>query len=680
VEINFYNTLIFRNLLIKTLFISSFFLLLNTQAKSQRFNSIVFDKLPQDYQLYPRDHNNEANVNITGIIEAQDYSYISIQVFRDDVLVKYVRAAIKYNSKGIGSFSAEAKIKAELAQYSFKVFSCQSKDSSLVVNRQNIVSGDVFIVDGQSNSTGFFLESATDPFCRTFGKITEPLNIGPYNPADTLWALSNQHPYFTGVGSMGFEIQKQLSQQYGIPNCLINGGFHWSSSVNHAQRTENNPADLTNGYGRMLYRIQKAGLAQAAKTFIYRQGESEAYHEGSNWDVHFKQMRSNLKLDLPGLEKIYVFQIDIIYFPSQAGAELRDYQRRLPLIYPDVQSIASVGTKGFDGLHYTPEGYKQNGMEISRLIAKDYYQLKDTLNINSPSIKKVFYASEEKKKLILVFDEGQQLVYPEQYRPTDNLTLDMKDFFYPDGYSGAVISGKAEGNRVMLELSSPQNASILNYLPQYMPENGAYYPYSGPYLSNKKGMRAFTFNNFSIATALRTPALTASMQSFSSVVLSWNEVPNATGFNLERKLSNEEEYRLIRTFKSATRSFEDKVSTYPGKIQYRLKATTDVSESGDYARAEVEVPVVLGLEEAADKNFYAYPNPVAGNQKITIHLKKPVRGSLLMLNSAGQTIFKGNADYESEVTLPVTGLSAGFYFIQLKTENHSWSEKLVISE
>ena len=89
---------------------------------------------------------------------------------------------------------------------------------------------------------------------------------------------------------------------YGIPTCLINGGTHWSNAQIHANRTANNPADLTNTYGRLLYRIQKAGVQNAVKAFIYRQGESEAYGEGSNFKLHFNTVLSNLKLDLPSIK------------------------------------------------------------------------------------------------------------------------------------------------------------------------------------------------------------------------------------------------------------------------------------------------------------------------------------------------------------------------------------------
>ena len=663
---------------VRFLFFTSIILSVSSQLFAQRFNSVVFSNLPQDYQLYPRNAHSDGIIPISGIVEVTGYSYVSIQVFRNDTFFKYLKASLKYDSKGTGSFAAETSIKAELAQYSFKVFACKTTDSTLIVTRKNVVSGDVFIVDGQSNSTGFFDEPSTDPYCRTFGKITDVLNTAPYNPADTLWALSNQQKYLTGVGTMGFEIQKQLSQRYGIPNCLINGGFHWSSSVNHAQRTENNPADLNTGYGRLLYRIQKAGLQNAVKSFIYRQGESEAYHEGSDWPGNFEKIRNNLKLDFPKLEQIYVFQIDIIYFPSTTGAELREYQRRLPERYPDVQSLATVGTKQFDGLHYGPEGYRQNGLEVSRLIAKDFYQLGDTLNINSPSLKKVFYTSQEKKQLILVFDEGQQLIYPEPYKVSDQVTLHMKDFIYLNGFPAAVSTARADGNRIVLDFANSQNASRLDYLPPYTLETNYFYPFNGPYLTNKLGMRAFTVNNFSIVDGLNSPSLISSVNPFANAVLSWTEVNGATSYTLERKISGENDYKIIGKFSAASRSFEDKTNSFPGKISYRLKAGNNVAESSSYAYAEVEIPVVLGLQEPVNELITVYPNPAATHQRITVRPQNLVKGSILLINSLGQTLQRKEITHQTEAGFIIADLPAGTYFIQLQTENKSLTKKLSV--
>ncbi len=652
-------------------------LLLNPLCQAQRFSSVVFNKLPQDFQLYPRNAENEATVPVSGIVEAAGWKYISVQVTRNDVPAQYQKADIQYNQKGLGVFELETKIKAELANYGFKVFVSRGTDSVLIVTRQNVVSGDVYVLSGQSNSTGFFTESDTSLFCRTFGKITKNLNTFPYDAADTLWVLSNQKAYDNGVGTMGLEIQKQLVQKSGIPNCLINAGFHWSSAFGHAQRTPGNPADLNNGYGRMLYRLQKAGLAQSVKAYIFRQGETEAYHEGGNWQGYFDVLYKNLKLDLPSIQKLYVFQIDIIYYPSPVGAELRDYQRRLAEIYPDIQSLATVGTKGFDGLHYSREGNQQSGFELSRMMLKDLYGSKDTLGIYSPGIKKVFYKSEEKKQLVLVFDEGQQLVYPEPHLTNPHVTLQMKDFFYLDGASGAVSSGKAEGNRIILELNGSRREKSMNYLPMYLEKGGPYYPFNGPYIANKQGMRAFTFYNVPIGIGLSIPVLAAEATTDGSVKLLWDQIAGAENYLLERKLEGEDAYTVIAILSSPTAQYVDESALVSTDIHYRLKALNRTAESSDYSYAKIEAPIVLGIEDKGSF-FSVYPNPVLKNQPVTIKFNQVVNGRISVFNATGQYVSGKNVNHEKEVKLSVPDKNSGYHFIRFDSEGQVWNKKILL--
>ena len=651
--------------------------LLHNMADAQRIAPVVFSKLPQDLQLYPRNAQREATIPISGIVETTGYDYLSIQVLRNNALQKYLRAELKYNN-GIGSFSTETAIKAELANYNFKIYLCKGKDSTLIVERKNVVAGDVYVVSGQSNSTGFFTETDTSQFCRTFGKITADLNTGAYNPADTLWAFSNQHPYNNGVGTMGLEIQKQLIQQSGMPNCLINAGFHWSSAAAHAQRTESNPADLHNGYGRMLYRLQKGGLASSVNAYIFRQGESEAYHEGGNWSGNFDLLRKNLKQDLANLSKIYVFQIDVIYYPSPVGAEVRDYQRRLPDIYPDLRTLATVGTKAFDGLHYGKEGNKQSGLELSRLIARDFYGLKDTVNINSPNIKKIYYKTAEKKQVILVFDEGQQLIYPEPFKPNGQVTLDMKDFFYFNGESGSVASAKLEGNRIILDLKAPQQATTMDLMPMYTPEDGPYYPLNGPFIKNALGMRAFTFFKVPIGESLAIPELAAQLEASGAVKLTWKKVPGASEYVLERKLEGETEYKTVAKLDSATYAFIDKNIAPGEKAYFRLKGESNLAETADYGYAEIETVIVTGVEKEADTMFTVFPNPVQKGQPMKVRIEKRVKGTLSLLNINGQTVSSQGVSQTTETFIRVPENSAGHYFIQLKAGDQIWSKKVLV--
>ena len=475
------------------LFIILFFLCNSTKA--QNFFATTFDNLPQNYQLYPRNDSNEALVPISGKIEEAGWNYFSVQIFRNKQLVAYQKAPISYRN-AVGNFSFQSvKIKAERAEYDFKIYAVRDKDSLNLVNRENIVSGDVYVLTGQSNATCFFNDPRTNEFCRTFGKITGTFGADNGNAADTLWAVSNQSLASQGVGALGFEIQKTILEKTGIPTCLINGGFNWSSMKQHATRTANNPTDLTNGYGRLLYRLQKAGVAKAVKALIFRQGETEAYGEGTDWAGNFDTYYKNLKIDLPSIQKIYLFQIDII-FPARpvTAPQVRELQRTINDKYPNINAFSTVGTSNFDGLHYTPEGYQQNGQELTPLILRDFYKSIDLDNITPPNVRRAYYSNRDNSEITLQFDQGQELTWTEQTR-----NLLMKNQFFLDGFSGSVVSGSVvNGNQVVLKLTSPATAKILSYLPPFIDNKSPDFPYTGPYLKNKRGLRAFSFYEMKI--------------------------------------------------------------------------------------------------------------------------------------------------------------------------------------
>ena len=470
------------------------FLIFCTSIKAQKFFATTFDKLPQNYQLYPRNEQSEAIIPISGKIEETGWDYFSVQIFRNKKQIGYQKAPITY-TKSVGNFSfSSVKIKAEKAEYDFNVYAVRGKDSLNLVNRENIVSGDVYVLNGQSNAHCFFIEARTNEFCRTFGNITGDNGRENYNPKDTLWTLSNQDRYYQGVGTMGFEFQQYILEKYGIPTCLINSAFSNSSMKNHATRTANNPADLTNGYGRMLYRLQKAGIGQSVKALIYRQGESEGYGEGTDWGGNFDIYYKNLKTDLPSIKQIYLFQIDIIGFTLLPQTpQIRNIQRMESDKYPDIQVLASVGTEGFDGLHYTPEGYKQNALEFSRLIGRDFYNDADNDNINAPNIRKAYFSAKDKSEVTLVFEKGQELIWIDQ-----NKNMVMKNQYYLDGKNGVVASGYAIANQIVIKLLQPTTATQLSYLPPYIANNSPDYPYSGPYIKNKRGLRALSFHEIKI--------------------------------------------------------------------------------------------------------------------------------------------------------------------------------------
>lgn len=571
-----------KNLFLPILLVTSF-----TFSYGQRFYSTVFDQLPQSYQLYPRNEKNEASVPIKGRIELEGWSYFSLKVFRNKTFIGYQKAPITYKG-AIGTFSfLPTTIKAEKAEYDFKIYAVKGKDSLELVVRENIVAGDVYVLTGQSNSTAFFAETRTNEFCRTFGKITGTYNIEAYNPADTLWTLSNQEVYFKNVGALGYEFQKYILDNFGIPTCLVSAGFHWSSTLQHATRTPWNPADLNNGYGRMLYRLQKAGIDKAVKGFIFRQGETEGYGEGSDFGGNFDKLYKHLKLDLPSIKQLYVYQIDIINPAVGEAPKVRETQRALVDKYPDLQVVASIGTKGFDGLHYTPEGYAQNATELGKLVARDFYNATDKDNIDAPNIRKAYFSKADKSEITLSFPVGQELTWNEKTR-----NLLMKDFFYLDGVAGNVQSGSSNVNKIVLKLNNASNATKISYLPAHIEPTSPDYPYTGPYITNKKGLRALSFYEVPLDTMPALTSMTAVAIGVYKIKLSWKSVADAVNYVLEREEMATGVYQQIAKLDSKVLTFVDSTLLHNKQYNYRIKVIYPYIES-NYANVSAKTNDLL---------------------------------------------------------------------------------------
>jgi hypothetical protein len=557
------------------------------QINAQKFSNVIFEKLPQDLQLYPRNTQNESEIEIKGIIEQNSISKISVLVFRNGKLYSYLSQNPVFNSNN-KHFGFKTKIKAELAEYDFHIYSHLSNtDSSLVIARKNIVSGDTYLITGQSNSYNGTLnihgqlrsELYRGEYARSFGIFNEPDNFAVYNPADTLWGYSNIKNV---VGMWGTELQKLIIEKYGIPVCIINGGSGGSSSEYNAIRDPNNPFALNTTYGKLLYRVKKAGLTNDIKAFFYRQGESEADGASLSWKGNFEKIYQNLKMDLPVIKKIYLFQNNIYTFPNGLSGQLREHQRIMQLKYPDLTSISTVGTADFDGIHYEINGHIQTAKEVFRMIEEDFYGKEIDPNTQSPDIKKAFYNSES-KTLTLAFNEGQEMVFPEAYELKPNTYIYLEELLQIQNIQPYDIAGgAADGNRIMIKLRSKNIGNQLSYFPPYFPAGSIYTPFFKPNLTNKLGMRALTFENFQIKDALKTPILKLQKDK-NKIDLSWSEIQNSIKYIIERKIENEQNYIQIGAVNFGQNlSFEYNIPDETKNYLFRVKAVSNDTES-DYS-------------------------------------------------------------------------------------------------
>ena len=481
-------------------------LLCSTGVFSQRFNFVLFNKLPQDLQLYPRDEKNESKIPISGIFEQNGFDYLSVKVFRNGKIDSYTKSSITYSSANKGFFSTDVRIKSELAEYDLEFYSIKGKDSSLIVKRKNIVSGDVYLVSGQSNSYAWGGTGQDQlyrgEFARSFGFISDYVNYVDYNPKDTLWSIANEN---AKVGYWAGEIQRLIIENEKIPVCIINGGSGGSSMEYNLFRTENK-ADYTTSSGRLYYRAKKAGVTNNIKAFIYRQGENEANDNigALAWLTNFRLHMKKLTDEYPGLKQFYLPQINVQEGSAYQGL-VREYQRLVINENNLVNGFATVGTPDTDGVHYGGSGYRQSGNELYRIMKMDLYNGEKKLDFKSPNIVRAYYANEDKVNVVLEFDQNIVL-------PIDTLVIDksgqkysrklQENFsFSPIKYAHQnewiIQNIRVQDNKLIFQLFEPPVADVVSYIPTSW-NTTLNNPFPGPFIKNKSGMRAFAFQNIKI--------------------------------------------------------------------------------------------------------------------------------------------------------------------------------------
>lgn len=487
-----------------------FSLLLLGKTSAQTFGSFAFNKLPQDFQLYPRESTNLADITVEGLAKSADYSAISVRVLRNNVVNKYQKASLTFSGSS-AKFSAKFQIPAELAEYDFEVYGFKGKDSSLVVKRKNIVAGDVFYVTGQSNAWIGPIDDLVyqGEWVRSFGLVQGNDNYGPYNLADTLWSLPIGR---ARIGPWAAEIGRLLYESEKIPISIINSAAG-GSNIDWLSILDGN-LSAPDGGNIMLYKALKSGTIKYVKGLIFRQGESEAAASVGTkyeWGSKFESLKQKYKKYFPSFQNLFAAQNNILEYGYSQAALLREDIRKQQQNDPYVRTYATAGLPGFDRIHYSNFGYRSSAFELFRIISKDVYKRSFTNEVYSPSIQRVYFLSpKEHNKVVLEFDEGQNIVMPKDTTVLDTKgnshTLKIFDQFFWDPMNlsslGTYISKieVVEKYKLMITFNDNFNGFI-GYMPGYhrgFITTTSEYPFPGPFIRNSLGMRALGFSYFPV--------------------------------------------------------------------------------------------------------------------------------------------------------------------------------------
>ena len=662
----------------------------STANAQQIYAPFVFNEIPQDFQLYARNDKKMALIPISGTIQEKGWKTVSVNVYREGKISGYQKYKVQVN-KQEDSFVLNPTIKSERAEYSIKIYASKNdKDSTLITERKNIVAGDFYVIYGDSNGNTQSVVDyySTNKFIRSFGNYNQEIQRD-YLSKDTLWSR-NENFSLPRVGAWGTMLQELISDKYDIPVCIITGGGPGMYIDLLADRTGTglNPGGVYNSFG---YRIKKSGLIDNIKALFLWHGVYELFSKPNpiEYDAKLKKLMTFFQQDYPKLQQYIVFQSGIVRFNlnGDAGASIRESQRTISSLFPKVIPYAAEGLKGYDGVHYSKEGYEKCAKEMLSMLEPLYYEKPFDSNLISPNLQKLFYTDESHTKIKMIFQENQQISLEKDTTIKNlgqDIKLSLKKNFFQDGNFTKSIDIQdvvLENNTVTLINNSAYSIKKLAYLPPYHKEYSSDYPiFLGPYIKSKLGARAMAFNDVKVQEPLKNPKNLTGISTLSQIKLSWTlpEIPKNAQIFLERKSEKESTFTSLKTLGINIFDYTDLNLLSSTTYNYQLKLVSDSSES---IYSQVNVRTLDGLAKPKITATILYNNKiqvswgvVSGAEKYLISRRLKSANQYVELLNSSSNVIKALIDSTLQ-----TNQNYIYKIITTRSSNESTSDSIEVS-
>lgn len=203
--------------------------------------------------------------------------------------------------------------------------------------------------------------------------------------------------------------------------------------------------------------------------------------------------------------------------------------------------------------------------------------------------------------------------------------------------------------------------------------------------------RAYIRPNYTpnLAAVVGVPTIVSPQQSeliptYNSVPLEWTAVPGADRYLVELTTSGQETFRVITTSNTLTLT-----NLLPSKSYlWKVMAFNEYSTCGGFSGQKIlktgdqQLSDTSTIPEVAAWNIG--PNPVKGGLSFYINLKttEPVVASVSITSVTGQlvqdfpeTMFRAG---ESSFEIPTTDLTAGLYFVTLRSKNNFQTQRVSV--
>ena len=439
-------------------------------------------------QFYARDPNTNKGTIIYNGTQSGSPNSVFLKIYTTDTGSDVPYASYSQALGTGGTYAFSAPIDAGKVTYKAVYGTTTGGVDTVVATVTNLVCGDAYIIEGQSNALAIDslpADATNSNWIRTYGWTTATWGNAVRNGGDFL------------VGYWGYDLADYLQSTRNMPICIITGAVGGTRIDQH----QPNPAGHTVAgssysiYANLLNRVIGANLTYGIRGIFWHQGEnnSGAAAPTGDWDYksyrqYFVDMAAAWKQDYPNFQRYIVYQV----MPSPCsmgpkGDQLRDVQRTLPSLFSKMHVLDTLGISGYLGCHFTAAGYQGISDRVAPLVDQDFYGAVPGMSVTAPVLQNAYYTSAARTEIALQFDQNMSW----NSFSTANYWLDK--------VGSKITSGSVSGNIVKLQLASAGTAtSTLDYLED---THWAYTETTSSLLYGANGIPALTFADVPIAAA-----------------------------------------------------------------------------------------------------------------------------------------------------------------------------------
>ena len=401
---------------------------------------------------------------------SSSFESVSVELLRNGTLVNNYNQELSY-SQGLADFNIEVPILAELAKYRVKVYFSNDGTNILMKDVDNLVCGDAYIVQGQSNAVAPSYSGSSASYQNDYLRVYSggyTSSSGVLNDNQWYYAQGDGNENSGGnAGQWGLALAKLITDEFNIPVAIFNGA-DGGKPISFFDRPSNYSSSTNSNYGRMFHRLNETGLRNSVRAVLWSQGEADSFSNGLSTQQYkdsFETLMTFWQEDFPSIEKYFIFQTrDCDCGTVSSGRKkIKESQR---LIAKENENIFIMPTTGMqvhsDNCHYPfVNGYEKFTQRIFPLVKQQVYNTTFQEQFYAPML----VSMNLQGNILEIVTDSESLMIN-----SNNTSFVLgrlnNDFIFSDNTS--IVNFELNNNKIILQLSqAPSNSAKLSLIGKY---------------------------------------------------------------------------------------------------------------------------------------------------------------------------------------------------------------------